>query len=169
MNRADRSGRLSHSWQSVSHYTTGAFLCSYCYKLVMRFIIASKSSRQSFPKARHPTNLGRRDFLISNNSNISVLHCHWGAECESLVALIGRLSRAPRPERPSSHPPRGLQPDSTGCCAFFLAVRRLQARLCTCFRGEPSATACRSAVFAAVRRHRRGVLRSAEALRNERA
>ena len=60
---------------------------------------------------------------------------------EGLNYLIGRLSRAPRPERPTLHPPRGLQSDTTGRRAFFSAVRRLQARLFTCFRGEPSARA----------------------------
>ena len=65
----------------------------------------------------------------------------WRAECEGLSAALGRLRHVARPEHPSLHLLHGLQP----------------------------ACACRGAVFAAVRRQRRGVLRSAEALRNARA
>jgi len=60
---------------------------------------------------------------------------------QGLSDLIWRLSRAARPQRPSLHLPPKPAARSTGCCAFFPAVRRLQARLFTCFRGEPNARA----------------------------
>ena len=60
------------------------------------------------------------------------------AECEGLSAALGRLRHVAGPERPCLHLPRGVQP----------------------------ASACRSAVLAAVRRPWRGVLTSAAALRS---
>ena len=56
-------------------------------------------------------------------------------QCEGLRAALGLLRHVARPERPSFHPPRGLQRVSADRCAVLAAVRRLQARLFTYFRG----------------------------------
>jgi len=61
------------------------------------------------------------------------------AECEGLSAALGRLGQATRPERPNLHLHRGLQPASACRSAVFVAVRRPQRRFLT------SAAALRSA------------------------
>jgi len=76
----------------------------------------------------YPFDLGLLPVLGFCIEGILVHHKHAG--CAHLRDL--------QPDSAGAPP---LQPDSAGFCAVFSAVRCLQARLFTCFRGEQSARA----------------------------